>query len=274
MDAKGQLTAGLVFGVITILVAVSIGAIMFTEINDAAGNQLEGAGTTVSYASNNSTFADNVIGIPLYWEDNVQDNDAKVTLIRGATGDFIQMANFCGDNSDNTMDIGYIVDNGTSVTSLLDDVKSASLTYKYRVWDNDNANTLQIEFWLERPGGDNVNIWLENRDSAGTLAESTSWTTATKDVTDYINAAGTYKVWIVTRMHGYGGASAEKGGFDENISVQYDDVKLTIDTYSNSIGENINVDVSETGGDAFPLILLAVIVSIFIVILALFKVAG
>ena len=274
MDAKGQLTAGLVFGVITIMIAVSIGAIMFTEINDAAGNQLEGAGTTHTDTSNNSTFADNVIGIPLYWQENYQENDGKLTLIRGATGDFIQMSNTLGDNSDNVMDNVYIMDNGTNVTSLLDDVKSATLTYKYRVWDNDNATTLQIELWLERPGGDNVNVWKDNRNNAGNLGESTSWTTATKDVTDYINATGVYVIHIVTRMHGYGGASHEKGGNDENISVQYDDVKLTIDTYSNSVGENINVDVEETGADAFPLILLAVIVSIFIVILALFKVAG
>ena len=41
-----------------------------------------------------------------------------------------------------------------------------------------------------------------------------------------------------------------------------------------SLAENIVADVGDTGADAFPLILLAVIVSVFVAILAMFKYLG
>lgn len=60
------------------------------------------------------------------------------------------------------------------------------------------------------------------------------------------------------------------GRIQDTATTQADDDNDAIDT----IAENIVADVGETGSDVFPLILLAVTVSVFIAILAMFKYLG
>ena len=189
--------------------------------------------TNVSYVNLNTDFEDNVIGIPLAWQENWAENDAKLTLIRSAKGEFIQIANFKGDNSDNTMDNAYISDNYFAIV-VPDGVSSATLSFKYRVWDNDNANTILFKVKIERSAGDNYTVWSEN----AVHSKSASWTTQENDVTLNMTGTGNYKIWIEAHLHGYGGPAVLGGGNEENIVIQFDDVSLNVTTYSKGYLEN------------------------------------
>lgn len=241
-------------GLIALMILIAIGALVLYEVTDVVSEDAEDDRVTTAVNSLNATFAENTIGIPDNW-DNYAENSAVNILQRSASGEFVETYETLMDN-DNVMDNGYWVSDALNVPSLQDGVHSASLAYSIRRWDNDNASTLISEVLLERPGGDNVTIWSENA-----ITRSSTWTARENDITAHINALGDYKIWLVSRMHGWGGAELGPGlGEGENMAIQFDSVTLTITTFSKGYAENVIDEVEERGDTVFNLLTILAIV--------------
>lgn len=122
------------------------------------------------------------------------------------------------ENDTTTIDNGYFKQ---SLTMLdFDTLTSATTTFSFMVYDNDNAQSMMVRVILN-DGVDNHTIFSDNV----TQQESAAWTTVENDVSDYVTGSGTYTLFLRAELIG---KSASWG--TANLVVRFDDANLTIDS--------------------------------------------
>lgn len=265
MRNSGQISAGIVWTVVILLVAVAFGGLIFGKIQDVAEKQTAGTGDTTTTATLNSALSDNTGNVPNNWE-NYTERDFVTNAWN--TGGYLTVT--CTDNAEGAEDnwengIWY---QSFTLAGVGDGITSATLSWRHRVIDNENAASIVIEVLLG-DGTDNTRIFYDNV----TADESASWTSGENNVMDNISATGTYTVWLRTEINPVH-ADEGNGADTSSIIVGWDEVSISVDTYGKGVAENIIADVGETGSDVFPLILLLVLIGVFVAIISILKVLG
>jgi hypothetical protein len=151
-----------------------------------------------------------------------------------------------------------------TLSSVREGITSARLSFRYRVVDNDNANSIVITVLLD-DGTDNTTIFTENV----TESESGTFTSVDNNVIDNVDATGTYAVFVQTQI------APDNSKIGSNIEVRYDDVNLSIVTYDKSYAENTLDNVEEKGETAFSLVtILAIVVVAALIIGVVMRAIG
>ena len=252
------MNTGIVWGVIIMLVSIGIGGLVFGTIQKATETSAAGTGTTYPLATLNSAFTDNTSGKPNYWDNYAEDTAANA---RNASG-YVTVTST--ENNVTKLDNGVWYQSMT-VSAGYDEISSALVNFKYRVIDNDNAQTMTIRVKLWN-GTDNTTIFLENV----TRLESAEWTSVENDVSAYVTGAGTYTLYLRAEMQGI-----DLGGNHGcNLILGFDDTSLAVNAYGYSIAENIVGETGAAGSSIFPLIILMVTVAVFAAIIAVLKYLG
>jgi len=165
----------------------------------------------------NSTITDNTNGVPNSWENVVTENRIAVLDNYGITNHFLQ-------DNDNGICYWY----QTLAVSLYDGVSSATVNFAYQVSDNSglDGGSHKLKVLLGRPGGDNVTVWENLSEIA---ADNDTWYTQENTVTSYINATGTYTLYLFDNAVTVGDADTD------NVVVRWDNASLTVNPWE-SIG--------------------------------------
>ena len=184
--------------------------------------------TYTDYALSNASLSENTGDMPDDWEN----------LTEPAVSDYVTNAwNSSGYLTVTRTDNGDNMENGIwcqrlSVTNIYDGVDSATLSYKFRVIDNENAGSIVVKVLLDSGAGkENFTLYEDNV----TADESASWTSVENDVSDNIIAAGTYAVWLRVEVNPAHGNPDEVGTDGSSCIVGWDDVSLTTRTYDDYI---------------------------------------
>jgi len=236
MERQGQLDMGKILGIIGILVAVIVGGFMFAKIHEKTTESLAGTGTTRINAMTNSAFTSDASG----WDNYVE-------------GNAVNAWNSGGYITTTTTDNDATTDNGVwyqsiTVSSLYDEVSSATTTFKYRVIDNAGQSSIVVKALLSRPN-DNVVLY------SMTLTENTAtWTTVENNIKSYITVTGTYTLFLRAEQLGT--------GVGVNLVTGLDDASLTVKTYEKSVGEETATGIGDTGKIIFAILPILVLVGI------------
>lgn len=241
MEQRGQLDISRVLGIIGILVAIIVGGLVFTKVHEKTTESVEGLGTTYTDQTTNSAFTSDASG----WENYVE-------------GIATNAWNAGGYVTTTTTDNDAITDNGVwyqsiTVSSLRDEVSSATANFKFRVIDNAGQTSIVVRALLSRPN-DNVTLY------SVTLTENTAtWTSIENDIRGYITATGTYALYLRAELLG--------SGVGVSLAVGFDDADLTVNTYEKSVGEETATGIGDTAKIIFAILpILALVGIVFLLI--------
>lgn len=197
MEQRGQIQVA-----IAMIVALAIGVIVVGYLFSAM--ELPKTTTYTTYTTTNPAFTSNATG----WDNYVESNAVN----DWNSGGYITTT--VTDNLD-------VYENGIwsqalSVASIYDGVTSATLSFKYRIIDNDNLSAIGLAVYLDN-GTDNNLIWVST-----STAESESWTTQENNVASVVTAAGTYTVYLRAEI------KPDTTEAASNIVVGFDDASLSV----------------------------------------------
>lgn len=173
---------------------------------------------STTYQLVNYEFSDNTGDVPDSWENFIQGN--VVVNAWNASGYTTVTRTDNGDNYENG--IWY---QRLSLPSLHDEIYTATIDFKYRVIDNENAGSIVVKVLMDS-GDETENFVLI--DENVTESESGSWTSVENNVIDNIAAVGTYTLWFrveINPVHTNAGANPLDGS---SIIIGWDDANLTI----------------------------------------------
>lgn len=175
-DQKGQVSRNVIAGLVAMIVALLIGGMIITEFYGTA----QESAPTYTYATTNSTFADNEDG----WSSTAE-NTVLVTNAWDA-GEYITttVAAVSGNYENG---IWY---QSLSVSDIYTGVDSATLSLKWRLIDNENIEAVYVRIYL-CDGTDNTLIYEND-----SVDNTTTWNTQENSVTSVVDAAGTYTVYM------------------------------------------------------------------------------
>lgn len=246
---------GKVLGVIGVLVAIIMGALVFSEIHRVTEEAVEGLGTTYSYETLNADLSDNTGNVPDNWEN----------LTEPAVSDYITNAwNASGYLTVTRTDNGDNYENGVwyqalSVSNIYDEISSATLAFDWRVIDNENLSAIRLAAYLD-DGSDNTLIW-----SSDNTENTATWNSQENSVTSVVDAAGTYTVWLRAEIN----PDQQLNG--SNLIVGWDDISLSVNTYDESVGEETAEGIGDVGSIIFTILPILMLVSIIFMLVWVFK---
>lgn len=247
-------------GLISLLILIAIGAMVLYSVTGSALDTAQAQRTSYTDQLLNTSFTDNTGAKPDNW-----DNTRQGTNIANAW-------NSSGYVTVTRTDNGTIVDNqenswwhqALSVGSIYDGISTATVSYKYRVIDNDNAASIVIKVLLD-DGTDNTTLLNENV----TKSESASWTSGENSVLDNITTTGTYTIHLKTEIIPDNSKEAS------NIQVGWDDASLSVVTYSKPYMENAITNVEAKGSIVLNLLtILAIVVVAALIIGVVMRAIG
>jgi len=220
----------------------------------------ERTGTTYTNELLNTSFTENTGLNADHW-DNYVENGATASL--DTSQDYFLMRTTENENTSTPKIDNGVLKQSVTVSTIHDELVSATSTFSFRVYDNDNARSIVVKVLLD-DGTDNTTLYSENV----TLKENTSWTTVENDVISYVTTAGTYTLWIRAEMLGYASGS----GAGTLCEVQFDNVNLTVDTYDRSVGEDIAHDTGSPTVKVFTLMFVTIVIGAALYLLRRFEV--
>jgi len=242
-------------------VALAIGAVVTFEPTGAIDTESGRDYTTNQLA--NTDFSDNTGSTVDNWENHLDtlDGDGEIhigIMENWNSGGYVTISRY--DNGDHegaatgveNQENGYFAQ-AVTIASTRDGISSATLTFDYRIIDNENASDITIEVRVD-DGTDNETWWIENV----TGSESASWTTVENNLIDNITTTGTYRIWLITRI------IPNQNSENSSIQVGWDDANISVQTYGMGYTENVVMDVetqTATGfslGSLLPLVIAAV----------------
>jgi len=199
--------------------------------------QLPGKGTSTTHQLVNTAFTSNA--------DNWENTTEGTNVVNGwNAGGYITIS-----RTDNNAgyENGYFWQSVT-LSSLGDKVNSATVSFKYRVIDNDNVTGITIKAILYN-GTDNTTLF-----SVSTTENAAAWTSVENDIASLITSAGTYTLYLRAEENVDSTAPAS------SVIVGFDDANLSITTYSNAFGDDINT----TAGNYGPTIVKILFIGFFL----------
>lgn len=245
---------GKVLGVIGVLVAIIMGALVFSEIHRVTEEAVEGLGTTYNYVTLNSAFSDNTGNMPDNWENltepAVSDN---VTNAWNTIGYLTVTRDNCADNFENGVWYQSLV-----VSSIYDEVSTATLSFKWRLIDNENIEAIYIRVYL-CDATDNTLIFESDN-----IENTAAWNTQENSVTSVVDAAGTYTIYLRAEIDPHDSDTP-------NVEVGWNDVSLSVDTYDESVGEETAEGIGDVGSIIFTILPILVLVSIIFMLMWVFS---
>lgn len=208
---------------IPVFVFVFVGIILFPVISGMI-SAITSARDLTTYETLNYSFSDNTGDVPDNWENQTEPLISDYITNAWNTGGYVTVTRT--DNSDN-------YENGVwfqrlTLASVHRGVDSATVSFKYRVIDNENVGSMSVVVWLDSgAGSENFVLYNENV----TADESASWISVENTVTDNIAGVGTYAIWLraeLNAVNNYGeGASAILGWDDARLSVSVYDLRYS-----------------------------------------------
>lgn len=250
MDVK-QIIALVVLLVVT-PVSLAVGVVVTFETTGSI--DVESSRTNYTDQLVNTDFSDNTGSQVDNW-----DNDTAGTGVANAWNASGYGTTTTTDN-DNTQ-----VDNGTwsqsaTVSSIHHGVSSVTVSFEYRVIDNENVQSITLSALLD-DGSDNSTVWQTT-----TTENSGTWTAQENSMLSVVDAAGTYTLWLRAEI------TPENTGAGSNVQVGWDDANLVVVSYAKGYLENAVEDVESQTDVGFslasllPLIVAAVaLISVIVV---------
>ncbi len=260
---KGQASPELVVGIIVVLAIAAFGGLIFGSIQMTAEEQAEGQGRTLATDQLlNVTFADNTLTLPDNWDNAVENAAANAynTSLEYVTTNVTDNGDVDGDGTGTTENGWWF--QSLTVSSLRDGLTSATVTASYRLIDNENLEAINSYIYLD-DGTENTQVWTDN-----TIDNAATWTSISVDVSDNVDATGTYTLYLYTEI------LPDNDQVGSNIQVAWTAANLTVVTHNFGLAENIVGAVGQTGGDTFPLVMLVILLGAFGAILAVLKMWG
>jgi hypothetical protein len=242
-----------ILGVIVMLmmapVAIAVGAIVIFETTGSIDYTNEATRTSMDNAIVNTTFESTVSD---NWDNITQDNAGAVWS--GESNEVTD--NWIGDNCGGS--VSTCIFYQSMILPAHNGVTSADVTGAYSISDNSSLDDMNIYVVLERPGGDNIYIILLENTSALLTADNDTWTDIDNDVSSYINAAGTYTLYLQDN------STRSEDVADNYMSVRWDNVTFTTTVYAAGYLEN-SIEYVESQADTgfslaslLPLIIAAI----------------
>jgi len=243
-----------------------------SEVYNTAHEAAEDIRIIYTDNTHNSAFtnaSDAGDSMPFGWENSIDKDGTfeNIECLYDGTNDWVYIQRVDNGNIVH-LDVGTEGDNtenawwsdAVTTTTIRDEVVTATVQYKTRVIDNDNAQSIMIEVYLD-DGTDNTLLWYEN----ATKTESTTWTAHENNVIDNVTAAGTYRIWIGARIN------PDNAQIGSLIQVGFDEVSLEITNHTLDYGE---LSVEAVGDQTGTVYKLAAILLLVIVAFAILKLLG
>lgn len=175
-----------------------------------------------TYQLLNYDFSDNTIGtIPDNWENQTEPDPSSYTTNDWNASGYVTVTRTDNDDS---------YENGIwfqrlSLLSMHDEIYTATINFKYRVIDNENAGSIVVRVLMDSGDGtENFVVFYENV----TAGESASWTSVENNIIENIIAVGTYALWLGADMNPAHSNVDEVGTDGSSCIVGWDDAYLTI----------------------------------------------
>lgn len=251
-----------ILGIVVVLmvapVALAIGVNVVFETTGSLDSTVGRVSTTENLL--NVTFTENTGASPDNWDNGV-DNATLNSIDTSLNFVFSRVT----DNGDVDGNGTGIIENGwfyqsLTLASIRDGVASATVTAQYQLDDNENLEAINSYIYLD-DGTDNTEVWTDN-----SIENSSTWTSISVDVTDNVDAAGTYTLYLLTEI------KPDNSQVGSNIQVEWNAADLIVVTYASGYLENAVEDVenqTSTGfslGSLMPLIIAAVALVTIIVV--------
>lgn len=266
-NERGQMFEA-VFAAISLVVGLSIGTIILGNLFTAS-EQAATIIVVVPYANVNSTFADNT-GVATN-----PDNGWAQYVENGATnawnsGGYVTVTSTENDAITKTLDSGVWYQR-VAISDVYDGVVSAATSFKFRVLDNDNAQSILVRGLLDN-STDNITLFSENMLESDDLG---AWVTVDNNVASYVDAAGTYTLWLRVDMVGFDDGATNPTTAWSGI-VGFDDASLAVSvdniTSEAALGALANIEsLSWTG---LGLLAVSIIVLAAVVIVGYVRLMG
>lgn len=260
-----------ILGIVVVLmvapVALAIGVNVVFETTGSLDSTTGRTSTTTELL--NTSFTDNTGTQVDNWDNRVEN--AAVNAMDTSSG---YVTTTVTDNGDVDADGTGTTENGwfyqsLTLSSIQDGFTSATVTAQYRLIDNENIEEIDSFVYLD-DGTDNTTVWTDN-----SIENAATWTSISVDVSDNIDATGTYTLYLVTSI------LPDNDQENSNIVVGWTAANIAVVTYQMGYLENAVGDVegqTSTGfslGSLVPLIVAAVaLVSIIVVGFVGLKVGG
>lgn len=189
-----------------VLVGLVVVVIIGSALIPVVSSFVEGAQTytRTTYQTLNIDFSDNADG----WDNYVENNAVNAW-------------NASGYITTTVTDVEDLYENGIwyqalEIPSISDGIVSATLSFDWRLVDNDNISAINFAVYLD-DGTENTLIWDD------TSVENTiTWNSQENNVASIADVAGTYTVYIRAEIKPDSGEAAS------NIIAGWDDVSLKV----------------------------------------------
>lgn len=253
LGEHGQGTGAIatVVAVVGVMITAWIGVHILSNVEGGLPSKL--GGTTTSYVTLNADLSDNTGNVPDNWDN----------LTEPAASGYITNAWNASEYLTTTRDTaaGDNFENGAwyqalTVSSIYDEVSTATLSFKWRLIDNDNIEAIYIRVYL-CDGTDNTLIFEDN-----SIENTATWNTQENSVTSVVDAAGTYVVYLRSEID-------PDDANVPNVVVGWDDASLSVSAYSRSYADNSFSSIQKTGWGGYPLIGVVVIILVAALIIGL-----
>jgi len=240
MNRNGQMNVSAVIGIVLILVSISIGGLIYSEVSEEISDQVETEDThyvtdqrPLSSSSAWTLENTSILGIEHTGENILENAEASGS----GTATLSQ-----------SIDVDYS-----------DSVKSATLDAALIITDGDNLVDENIEVRLVDPSG-NTDVIEENR---GMSSAHTNWTVyEDSDVASYIDEDGTFTIEVYT----------EASTNYPNAVTYVDNVELDVNV--KGIGEQVQEETNSGANTIFPLLVLIVIIGVFVMLIGVLRMLG
>jgi hypothetical protein len=231
---NGQINTGLVWAIVTMLVAVAVGGIIFSTIHEETKTEAD----SLAQSTGDYDFA----SVSAWTLENVK----PLTISHNSSDEWVDISASGSGAGTATVSQTLDVETGTGT------IESATIEAAYHVENADNLNDENIYVRLYRGGSQ---VYEHSKNTSGTLA----WTTHSSDVSNHITEDATYKVEVFVE------ADVAGTGFETNV----DNVQLDID--AESTGEMTSDETGDGATTVFPLLVLVVIVATFVALIGVLK---
>lgn len=250
---RGQaIDTAIVWSVVTLLVAVGIGGLIFSKIHAEAEESAEKNSISHSFSLSDTTFSENIenSAISSWTAESTSDHPVEWD----GTNEWAYISstkdNASAESTDNiTQSINV---------NLYDELESATASWAWKIAENDNLTDLDLYAELQDPDGNWSTVWKQEDHTV----KDPAFRDEENDVSSMIDESGSWTLRLQTHIT-----------TDDNDSAQvnFDNTNLSVSTDEDSIGEDVNEEAGEGASTVFPLLVLAVIITVFVALIGVLR---
>lgn len=253
--STGQIDTSIVWAIVTMLISVAVGGIIFSTLHETTSEQVPKGVTTSSFVLDDGHFVDNLDNsIESPWATTEDDN----TYISWDSAQ--EWANIVENAEDNSGLTNEGVDIRQQVTiPTYTSVKGANVSISWTVHDSDNLDNVDLTVTFD---GTTV---IEN-ENIEELTDTT-WYTESSDPTSALTSGKTENLII-----GLAYDSVDNDVVGGHI-ISIDNARFngSTETDDETIGEEVNSEAADGASAVFPLLILMVVIGVFVALIGVLR---